>query len=157
MKNVKENPIITEYWNAYLEEYPEAAALYDSAWSFGDNARLADELLALVLRGVKTGTAMNYELNEVRGLPLPFIGGHFILLDSQGAPRGIITTTKCEIIPFHEVTAEFAYSEGEDDRTLESWRFHHEAYFTREMKAYGMTFNPDMRIVCENFELAFRK
>ncbi|OKP97307.1 ASCH domain-containing protein [Paenibacillus sp. P46E] len=132
-----ESPAINEYWNAYLELYPEAAALYDSAWSFGDNARLADEL------------------NEARGLPLPFVGGHSILLDSQGAPRGIITTTKCDIIPFHEVTAEFAYSEGEDDRTLESWRFHHEAYFSREMKAYGMTFNPNMRIVCENFELVF--
>ncbi|WP_379155890.1 ASCH domain-containing protein [Paenibacillus sp. sgz5001063] len=154
---MQENPAIIEYWKAYLEEHPEAEALYDSAWSFGDNARLADELLALVLQGVKTGTAMNYELNEVRGLPLPFIGGHSILLDSQGVPRGIIKTTKCEITPFHDVTPEFAYSEGEDDRTLESWRFHHEAYFSREMKAFGMTFDPGMRVVCENFELVFRK
>ncbi|AIQ67518.1 ASCH domain-containing protein [Paenibacillus graminis] len=147
--------IIAEYWKAYLEEHPEAADLYDSAWAFGDNDRLADELLALVLEGVKT--AMNYELNEVRGLPLPFIGGHSIILDSQGMPRGIIRTTKCEVVPFHEVTAEFAYSEGEDDRTLESWRYHHEAYFTREMKAYEMNFDPGMRVVCENFELVYRK
>ncbi|KWX74315.1 ASCH domain-containing protein [Paenibacillus jilunlii] len=149
--------IIAEYWKAYLEEHPEAADLYDSAWAFADNDRLADELLALVLEGVKTGTAMNYELNEVRGLPLPFIGGHSIILDSQGMPRGIIRTTKCEVVPFHEVTAEFAYSEGEDDRTLESWRYHHEAYFTREMKAYKMAFDPGMRVVCENFELVYRK
>lgn len=54
--------IIAEYWKAYLKEHPEAADLYDSAWAFGDNDRLADELLALVLEGVKTGTAMNYEL-----------------------------------------------------------------------------------------------
>ncbi|MHA6531021.1 ASCH domain-containing protein [Paenibacillus sp. BAC0078] len=109
------------------------------------------------MNGTKTGTAMNYELNEVRGVPLPFIGGHSILLDSNGEPRGIIETTKVEIVPFAEVTAEFAYSEGEDDRTLESWRYEHEAYFTRELKSYAKGFDPGMRVVCENFRLIHRK
>ncbi|WP_019912784.1 ASCH domain-containing protein [Paenibacillus sp. HW567] len=148
---------ITQYWNDYLKDHPEAADYYDSAWAFGDNPRLADELLALVLDGTKTGTAMNYELNEVLGVPLPFIGGHSILLDSNGEPRGIVKTTKFEIVSFAEVTAEFAYSEGEDDRTLESWRYEHEVYFTRELKAYNKEFDPGMRVICENFKLVHRK
>ena len=146
-------PQITKYWEAYLVQHPEAAKRFDSAWAFGDNPRLADELLALVLSGIKTGTAQNYELVEAKGLPLPFIGGLSVLLDSEGQPRAIIETTKVEVVPFDEVTAEFAYSEGEDDRSLESWRHEHEVFFTRELKNEGKDFDPDMRVICENFRL----
>lgn len=148
-----ESQNIKDYWKSYLEEHPEVRDKYDSAWAFGDNPRLADSLLNLVLLGTKTGTAQNLELTEMRGLPLPFIGGHSILLDSTGEPRGIIETTKVEIVPFQEVTAEFAYSEGEDDRTLESWRSQHELYFTRELQTYDRTFDPGMKVICENFKL----
>lgn len=117
------------------------------------NPRLADSLLELVLKGIKTGTASDYELNEIRGLSQPFVGGHSILLDASGEPRAIIATTKVEVIPFDEVTAEFAYSEGEDDRSLESWRYNHELYFTRERKLYDKPFDLQMKVVCENFEV----
>lgn len=146
-------PQITKYWEAYLVQHPEAADRFDSAWAFGDNPRLADELLALVLSGIKTGTAQNYELVEAKGLPLPFVGGLSVLLDSGGQPRAIIETTKVEVVPFGEVTAEFAYSEGEDDRSLESWRHEHEVFFTRELESEGQAFDPDMRVICENFRL----
>ncbi|WNS40895.1 ASCH domain-containing protein [Paenibacillus sp. MMS20-IR301] len=146
-------PAIARYWEGYLALHPEAADHFDSAWAFGDNPRLADELLDLVLQGIKTGTAQNYELSQARNIPLPFEGGLSILLDSTGEPRAIIETTKVEIVPFGEVTPEFAYSEGEDDRSLASWRYHHEVYFTRELQAEGKTFDPDMRVVCETFRL----
>lgn len=144
---------VQDYWKAYVEDHPEAAEGYDSAWSFGDNPRLADELLELVLKGTKTGTASDYELNELRGLNQPFAGGHSVLLDASGEPRAIIKTLKVEIIPFDEVTAEFAYSEGEDDRSLESWRYNHELYFTRERQTCGKSFDPQMKIACENFQV----
>jgi hypothetical protein len=38
---------------------------------------------------------------------------------------------------FTEATAEFAYSEGEDDRTLDSWRREHRKYYTRVLAARG--------------------
>lgn len=146
-------PEITKYWESYLVNHPEAADKFDSAWAFGDNPRLADELLELVLSGIKTGTAQNYELIEAQGLAMPFAGGLSILLDSQGQPRAIIETTKVEVVPFAEVTAEFAYSEGEDDRSLESWRYEHEVFFTRELQREGKPFDPEMRVVCETFRL----
>jgi uncharacterized protein YhfF len=146
-------PAIAQYWESYLQDHPAAAENFDSAWAFGDNPRLADELLELVLAGIKTGTAQNYELNEARGTPLPFAGGLSVLLDSTGQPRGIIETTKVEIVPFAEVTAEFAYSEGEDDRSLESWRYNHEVFFTRELQGEGKPFDPGMRVICETFKL----
>ncbi|MEK3713384.1 ASCH domain-containing protein [Paenibacillus sp. FSL R7-0333] len=146
-------PEIAKYWESYLVKHPEAADKFDSAWAFGDNPRLADELLDLVLSGIKTGTAQNAELIEAQGLAMPFAGGLSILLDSQGQPRAIIETTKVEVVPFAEVTAEFAYSEGEDDRSLESWRYEHEVFFTRELGREGKPFDPDMRVVCETFQL----
>lgn len=152
-----ESTAVIEYWQAYLEEHPEAADQYDSAWAFGDNPQLADELLELVLKGIKTGTASNYALYEVRGLRLPFAGGHSILLDGGGEPRGIIETVKVEIVPFDEVTAEFAYSEGEDDRSLASWRHEHEKYFKRECESLGRPFDPAMKVVCENFRVVHVK
>lgn len=157
MNRMTENTAIADYWNAYVKEHPEAADKYDSTWAFGDSPRLANELLELVLQGIKTGTASNKVLFEKQGLSLPFIGGHSILLDGDGAPRAIIETTHIETVPFNEVTAEFAYSEGEDDRSLESWRHEHEVYFTREFNRYGMPFDPTMKVVCENFRLVHVK
>lgn len=144
---------IAAYWNSYVKEHPDAADKYDSAWAFGDSPRLADELLALVLAGTKTGTASNYELYALRELVVPFAGGHSVLLDGEGVPRAIIETVRVDIVPFDEVSAEFAYSEGEDDRSLESWRYNHELYFTRENKAYGRSFDPHMPVVCETFRV----
>lgn len=150
---MNQTPAVADYWNTYLLDHPGAAERYDSAWAFGDNPRLADELLGLVLDGIKTGTAQNYEWIEAQGLALPFIGGLSILLDSTGRPRGIIETTQVEVVPFDEVTAAFAYSEGEDDRSLESWRYNHEVFFTRELQSEGKSFDPDMRVICETFRL----
>jgi hypothetical protein len=46
------------------------------------------------------------------------------------------------------VDAAFAFDEGEDDRTLTSWRSGHERYFRR----LGV-FAPDMPLICERFRL----
>jgi uncharacterized protein YhfF len=86
-------------------------------------------------------------------VPLPYPGGLSIVLDSTGQPRGIIETTKVEMIPFAEVTAEFAFSEGEDELSLESWRYNHELFFTRELQAEGGRFDPEMRVIFETFQL----
>nr|BFF20798.1 hypothetical protein GCM10025730_43190 [Promicromonospora thailandica] len=61
-----------------------------------------------------------------------------------------------ESVPFDEVDEDFAAAEGEDDRTLESWRAGHEAYFRRTL-GEGREFTPDMPLVCERFELLYPK
>jgi len=53
------------------------------------------------------------------------------------------------------VTAEFAYSEGEDDRTLESWRREHRKYFTRVLAARGVVFDASSHVVMESFEVVY--
>jgi uncharacterized protein YhfF len=122
------------------------------AWSFGDNPALADDLLAAVLTGEKTATSSALWEYEDSGEPVPQEGELSILLDGEGHPRALVRTTSVEIVAFDDVDADFARAEGEDDRSLESWRVEHEKYFDRVLER---DFAPDMPLVCERFELLY--
>lgn len=126
------------------------------AWSFGDDPELAETLLAAVLSGDKTATSSALWDYDDEGAPLPVAGELSILLDGEGHPRALIRTTSVETTAFDEVSEDFAAAEGEDDRTLESWRAGHEAYFRRNL-AEGHEFTTDMPVVCERFELLYPK
>ncbi|GAA1741096.1 hypothetical protein GCM10009809_40790 [Isoptericola hypogeus] len=126
------------------------------AWAFGDNPQLADDLLALVLDGTKTATASLLVEYEDADEPVPTKGDLSILLDGAGEPRALIRTTQVETVPFAEVTAEHAFLEGEDERTLESWRADHERYWRRTLGAVERDFDPSMQVVCERFTILHR-
>lgn len=130
------------------------ASLRPPAWAFGATREQADELLALVLSGEKTATAgalWDYEAEEEA---VPEVGGLSIVLDGGGRPRALIVTTDVSVVPFAEVDAEHAAAEGEDDRTLESWRRIHEDFFTR-YAAHPRGFQSDMPVVLERFRLLY--
>ncbi|MFF2623152.1 ASCH domain-containing protein [Oerskovia jenensis] len=129
-----------------------SATVPPPAWSFGDNPVLADGLLAAVLSGDKTATSSSH-WEYGADVPLPQVGELSIILDGDGHPRALIRTTSVEVVPFDQVTAEFAAAEGEDDRTLDSWRAGHREYFSRVL--VGQEFRDDMPVVCERFELRF--
>lgn len=122
------------------------------AWSFGATAEHADELLGLVLDGVKTATASARRDYQVEDEPLPQPGDLSIVLDGSGVPRALIRTTAVDVVPFDQVDAEHAYLEGEQDRTLESWRAIHEAFF-REHASHDEGFTEEMPVVLERFEV----
>jgi uncharacterized protein YhfF len=65
--------------------------------------------------------------------------------------------TSVEIKTFNEVEEAYAYSEGEDDRTLESWKREHWTYWTRKSKKLGFTMKENLPVICENFELIYPK
>ena len=116
------------------------------SFSFGDSPTLADELAALVLEGKKTATcwaAVEGQKTEV--------GKRWTVLSGDGKPLAIIETVELTQRRFHEVDGAFAYDEGEDDRTLESWRQAHRRYFTR----LGQ-FAEDMLLWCERFRIVQR-
>ena len=122
-------------------------------WSFGDDARLADELLELVLSGRKTGTSTALVEIEDEGVPVPAVGDVSIVVDSAGDPRALLRTTQVEVVPFDQVGAEHAAAEGEDDLSLASWRREHEVYWRRVLG--DARFSPDMPVVTERFELVY--
>jgi uncharacterized protein YhfF len=113
------------------------------SFAFGDGPELADELLDLVVRGVKTATC------SAEDEPNPSTPGErWIVLDGRGTPRCVIETTDVTYRRFGEVDAAFACDEGEGDRSLNYWREAHRRYFGRMGK-----FSEDMMLMCERFRL----
>ena len=153
MKASKET---TKSWNRFQKEN-NITSHFVNAWSFGDSPKLADELLKLVLAGRKTGTATLVIELEKEGEKMPEVGDYNIILDGRGKPAAIIKTTSVEIKPFNKVEETYAYSEGEDDRTLESWKREHWKYWTRKSQKLGFTMKEDLPVICENFELIYPK
>jgi uncharacterized protein YhfF len=115
-------------------------------FAFGDGPALADELLALVLDGRKTATC--WAAND--GL-LTEVGKFMVALDGAGRPRAVVETVELTHRRFGEVDEQFAYDEGEGDRTLAYWREAHRNYFTRRGQ-----FSEDMLLWCERFRVVER-
>lgn len=112
-------------------------------FAFGDSPALADELLELVIRGVKTATCSTEdEPNTSRP------GERWVVLDGHGAPHCVIETIEVTYRRFNEVEADFAFDEGEGDRSLAYWRDAHRSYFGRLGR-----FSEDMMLMCERFRL----
>ena len=135
-----------EMWERFCEK-SGIKADYDD-WAFGG---APDALAELVLNGIKTATASAYPLYEQEHEPLPKAGDYSVILNTKGEAVCIIRTTKVYVVPFREVSADHAFREGEDDRSLESWRKVHRDFFTREMNDEGLSFDEDMPVVCEEF------
>ncbi len=143
---------LAAFWTAARQDHPHLPAELPSAWAFGATPEHADGLLALVLAGIKTGTASSRWDYDFDGDPLPKTGELSIILDGRGAPSALIETLEVRTVPFDQVTEEHAFAEGEDDRTLASWRSIHERFW-REHATSPRGFAPDMPVVCERFRL----
>lgn len=132
------------------------SARFLEAFVFGDSAGLAAELGQLVVAEVKRATASLIWTYEVENRPPPKPGDLSIVTDWEKRPLCIIETTKVDVVPFEEVTAEFAQAEGEGDATLSSWRRNHEAFFARECARIGRTPSARMPVVCERFHVIYQ-
>ena len=146
-------------WRAYLAGLPPDHAHHTArvtAFAFGDSPALADELAALVVTGDKRATASLPIQFESEGQPLPVAGDVSIVTRSDGTPVAIIETTDVRIVPFGTVDAEFAYAEGEDDRSLAAWRAAHIAFLGRVLARLGGRLDETSLVVCERFRLLYR-
>jgi uncharacterized protein YhfF len=149
---------VVALWKAYLAslgETPESTSRVFTAWHFCDNAKDADELVELVLAGVKRATAGSLAEYEASGDPTPHIGELSMILDGAGIARCIIQTTRVDIVPFDEITEEFAFTEGEGDKSLEYWRRVHWDYYTRVLGEAGLRADRKMPIAAERFEVVY--
>lgn len=110
-----------------LGENPEAA-VPPPAWQFGESARVATELVDLVVAGVKTATAGPRWEYEAEDEPLPQAGTLGIVCDGAGRPVALVRTDAVDVVPFDAVGPEHADAEGEGDRSLDFWRRVHVRY-----------------------------
>ncbi|SHI76124.1 ASCH domain-containing protein [Lutispora thermophila] len=150
---------VKRMWEEYLSsegEKPSATDRKYSAWHFCDNREDADELAQLVVQGIKRATASLYLSYEADNQELPKVGDYSIITDWDGIAQCIVRTEKVDILPFKDVTAEFAALEGEGDKSLEYWRDCHWRYFSREIRPLGKEPSEDMLVVCEEFEVVYK-
>ncbi|HCW2669431.1 ASCH domain-containing protein [Enterococcus faecalis] len=148
---------IENYWYEYAKSNNLDLST-PPAWMFGDGSKsLGNKLAKLVLSGKKTGTCAAKESYVVEKEDIPRIGQHAIVLDGAGIPVAIIKYTKIEEIPMNQVKEEFAISEGEGDLTYEYWYKEHEKFFINEFSNYGLTYTPEIILICQNFEVVFPK
>jgi uncharacterized protein YhfF/GrpB-like predicted nucleotidyltransferase (UPF0157 family) len=148
---------LSAFWNRFVAATGGAdeSRFYESFY-FSDSEAVADELADLVVRGTKRATAASLWSHDDEAKPLPRPGDLRIVTDWAGEPRCIIETKSVEIVPFCDVSAEFAATEGEGDGSLAFWRDAHREYFTRECARAGREFGDDMLVVCERFEVVYR-
>jgi uncharacterized protein YhfF len=112
------------------------------ATSFGSKPETEERLAALILAGRKRATVWNgLSPNETRP-------GMLWRVTAKGRDVATIETLTVEHRRFCDIDAEFAYEEGEGDRSLAFWRIVHEEYFREEG-----SFAPDMLLWCERFRL----
>ncbi|WP_326909746.1 ASCH domain-containing protein [Sedimentibacter sp. MB31-C6] len=150
---------VEKMWTNYLEtlgEKPNNTNRTYESWYFCDNKQDADELAELVFNGTKKATASLYLYYSSENEELPKVGDLSIITNWEGEAKCIIRTSNIDIVPFKNVTEEFAATEGEGDKSLEYWKRCHKDYFSREIKELGKEFNEDILVVCEKFEVVYK-
>ena len=120
---------------------------------YGDSQALSESLLALIRSGRKragTGLLWAYEHDHD---DVPRTGDIEIVVDHVNRPAFVTRITSAKVVPFGEVTAEYAAIEGEGDGSLEYWREAHWAFFSRECARIGREATEAMPVVCSTFEV----
>lgn len=145
---------------AFWKRYAASAGAEDPgpppvARCFGDTVELADELIALVLAGTKRATAGSMADYEASGEAVPTPGDRWIALDGSMRPRAVLITTDVRVGPMSSVDGEFAWDEGEGDRTRATWLKHHTWFFERRFAELGQDFHPDIELAFERFEVVY--
>ena len=147
---------VAEFWNTFAASVGgvQETRFYE-VFSFGDSEELANSLAELVLQGIKRATAGAVWSFEAEGKGLPVRGDLSVVTDWSGKPLCIIETQSVEVVPFSEVSSEFAATEGEGDGSLAFWRKAHREFFTRECVQAGREFSESMLVACERFEVVY--
>jgi uncharacterized protein YhfF len=120
---------------------------------YGDSEALSESLLALIRSGRKragTGLLWAYEYD---GEEISKTGDIEIVIDHLNRPALVTRITSAKVVPYDEVTAEYAAIEGEGDGSLEYWRKAHWAFFSRECARIGREPDESMPVVCSTFEV----
>jgi uncharacterized protein YhfF len=149
---------IAAFWREFAAtQRADPTPRFLEAFYFDDNEPSANALAQLVLSGRKRATASLVWSLEPAGAALPQPGSLSVVTTFAGKPVCVIETRSIDIVPFEEVTAEFAAVEGEGDGSLEYWRKAHTASFGRECRRIGRVADPRMPVACERFAVVYQR
>ncbi len=149
-------PVVQQFWDAFkATQQEDVDARFFEVCVFDDNEPSANHLAELVVRGIKRATASLVWSFEAGDQAVPKPGDLSVVTTWDGQPKCVMETTQVDIVPFSEVTAEFAAVEGEGDGSLQFWREAHTAYYARECARIGRVPGPAMPVVCERFKVVY--
>ena len=150
--------LIQKFWKDFCENNTEVNPETPfQTWYFGLVPKDALELCDLVFQGKKIGTASLVWEYEDKSEDVPVLHGYSVVTDFYGNPKCVVQTTEIRVLPFNEVDADFAASEGEGDLSLDYWRGVHWDYFSRRCAAIGREPSFEMPVNCERFKLLYPK
>ena len=138
------------YQNTLPERHPHRFFATPDAWAFGNSVEMANKLGRLVFNGIKTATCCRY-LGENIAEDI----GVSIIHDGIGAPICLVEPYEITVKPYNMVDAQFAFDEGEGDRSLEYWQRVHWEFFTCEAQTEGYEVSEDMLLMCERFRVLY--
>lgn len=149
---------VTDMWQRFLNRLDNSVSrdITYTSWPFGGDAEQARELADLVKSGDKTATCSLHLFYELEEEPVPTKGEYSVITDWGGEAEAIIQNIDVKIIPFREAGAELARKEGEGDKSLSYWRRAHIDFFVEELKQLDKSFDEDMPIVCEEFQVVYQ-
>ncbi len=145
-------------WCDFIKDNPQySKKKIKDVYHFCYNERDANELAELVRKGIKRATSSLYLLYKLENeeAKIPKVGDLSIITNYYGNPFAIIENTLIEFSPFNKVSAEFAFKEGEGDKTLNDWKRTHKEFFNNELKKYNIEFDDSMLVVLEHFKVVY--
>lgn len=137
-------------WPANIASMPKA--------EFGFPGPLRDQLVAAILGGSKTSTTGLVADYEHENEPLPRVGEHAVVIDSDERPVAVIEVTEVRVVPLADVDLAHAVDEGEGYTSVAEWRAGHEQFWhSEEMRAAledpDFTVDDAMLAVLERFRI----
>ena len=117
------------------------------------NANLCAELVRI---GQKTATCSLKYWYESDDEPMPIIGHLMVVTNWDGTPICIVEINSVEECKYTDVSTEFAYLEGEGDRSLEWWRKAHWDFFAKECEELNIEPFDEMMLVLEKFRVVYQ-
>jgi uncharacterized protein YhfF len=142
------------FWRTYVESRRIAGTNY-AVVAFDDSADTATELAALVMAGRKRATCSLVRDYAHAPETLPKVGDFVVVVDGCGRPHCIWRTTEIEIKPLIAVDDQFAWDEGEGDRSRQWWLAAHRRYFARQASRDGFEMHDRIEAVFERFEVVW--
>lgn len=146
---------LDKYLSSLNESERQKYQSFSADYFCGDehNANVCAELIRI---GQKTATCSLNHWYESGEEAMPAIGHLMVVLDWDKAPICIIEIDSVETCKYNEVTAEFAYAEGEGDRSLDWWRKAHWDFFAKECTELAIEPNENMKLVLERFHVVYQ-
>ena len=143
-------------WFSFVAENIEFShAPMPDSYHFGITKKDADTTAMLVKAGIKTATSGAFASYLHYQAPVPAEGDFAIITNWEGEAQCIIRTTEVEILPYNEITEDYAVKEGEGDQSLAYWKTMHWDFFSKDLTSFGEVPSEDMMVVCEEFEVIF--